>query len=247
MVEGKLRWWPGFVAVALAGAGGLFAFQARTPPAALVVLDTGKAWAAGASPGGTSPGGSSSGKAAASQIPPGWELKVNSGIPDVTFSDQGDETALHFRSVKSSYSLERAINIDPAQLPYLSWRWKITQLPRGGDFRHTSTDDQAAQVMVAFDDRHILSYIWDTTAPQGTMESASFIPLVHIFAIVCRSGTADANKWLQESRNLAEDYRKAFGKTAPHVKGLRLQINSQHTGSSAESYFGEVAFRTAQS
>jgi hypothetical protein len=27
------------------------------------------------------------------------------------------------------------------------------------------------------------------------------------------------------------------------VNGLRLQINSQHTGSTAESYFGEVAFR----
>jgi hypothetical protein len=27
---------------------------------------------------------------------------------------------------------------------------------------------------------------------------------------------------------------------------LRLQINSQHTGTVAESYFGEVAFRSTQ-
>ena len=101
--------------------------------------------------------------------------------------------------------------------------------------------------MVAFEDRHIISYIWDSTAPQGLMESASFIPLVHIFAFVCRSGSADANQWLQESRNVAADYQKAFGKPPTHIKGLRLQINSQHTGSSAESYFGEVAFHNAQS
>ena len=116
--------------------------------------------------------------------------------------------------------------------------------PKGGDFRHYATDDQAAQVLVAFDDRRVLSYIWDSTAPQGTMQSASSLPLVHIFAIVCRSGAADANRWLAESHNVAADYLKAFGKAAPHVKGLRLQINSQHTGTAAESYFADVAFHS---
>ena len=42
---------------------------------------------------------------------------------------------------------------------------------------------------------------------------------------------------------MAADYQRAYGKAAPHVKGLRIQINSQHTGTTAESYFGEVAFR----
>jgi hypothetical protein len=28
------------------------------------------------------------------------------------------------------------------------------------------------------------------------------------------------------------------------VTGLRIQINSQHTGTDAESYFGQVAFRS---
>jgi hypothetical protein len=43
---------------------------------------------------------------------------------------------------------------------------------------------------------------------------------------------------------VAADYQRAYGKPAPPVKGLRLQINSQHTGTTAESYFGEVAFRS---
>jgi hypothetical protein len=219
------------VSVVLAGSG-LFAFQARTSPAAFVVFDAGKILAD---------------KPVTSQIPAGWELKVNAGQPDITFTGQGDAAALHFKSSKASFGLERAVNIDPAQLPYLTWHWMVTQLPARGDFRHTSTDDQAAQVMVAFDDRHIISYIWDSTAPQGTVESASMIPLVHIFDVVCRSGSTDENKWVDESRNIAADYQKIFGKQAPHIKGLRLQINSQHTGSVAESYFGQVVFRNAQS
>jgi hypothetical protein len=227
MVVGKFSFWSVLASGLLLAVGGLTAFQARTAPAALIVLDTSKV--------------------APTQIPPGWQLKVNTGYPDITVSIQDNEAALHFKSMKSSYALERAVDIDPAQLPYLNWHWKVAQLPRGGDFRHSSTDDQAAQVMVAFDDRHIITYIWDSSAPQGTMENASSIPLVHIFAMVLRSGSTDVNQWLQETRNVAADYQKAFGKSPMHIKGLRLQINSQHTGSSAESYFGEVAFRNAQS
>ncbi len=65
---------------------------------------------------------------------------------------------------------------------------------------------------MAFDDRHVLSHIWDTTAPQGTMENASSPSLVHVCAIVCRSGMADANRWIVESHNVAADYLGAFGK-----------------------------------
>ncbi len=100
-------------------------------------------------------------------------------------------------------------------------------------------------MLVAFADRHVLSYIWDTTAPKGTAESASSIPLVHIFAVVCESGPAEANRWISETRDIAADYQRAYGRPAPQVKGVRLQINSQHTGTIAESYFGEVAFRSS--
>jgi len=119
----------------------------------------------------------------------------------------------------------------------------VTGLPTGGDFRHAATDDQAAQVMVAFADRRVLTYIWDSSAPKGTMQLASSLPLVHIYAVVCESGATEANRWVPEMRDVAADYERAFGKAAPHVKGLRLQINSQHTGTTAESYFGEVIFR----
>jgi hypothetical protein len=129
-------------------------------------------------------------------------------------------------------------------MPFLTWRWKVAQVPPGGDFRHPTTDDQAAQLLIAFADHRIVSYLWDSTAPQGTVQSASAIPLVHIVAVVCESGVAQANRWIAESQNVAADYERAYGRTAPHVKGIRIQINSQHTGTTAESYFGEVAFRS---
>jgi hypothetical protein len=185
--------------------------------------------------------------AAPGHLPDGWRLRANRGTPEVTVINEGAEHVLHLRSRASSFALERGLDVDPAQLPVLSWRWKVAELPRGGDFRHYATDDQAAQVIVAFGDRKVLTYLWDTSAPQGTAQSATGVPLLHIFAFVCRSGASEANQWITETRNLAQDFQRAYGHfPKEHVKGIRLQINSQHTGTGAESYFGEVGFRAAR-
>jgi len=180
----------------------------------------------------------------AGRLPADWSIKVNSGKPDVSVCNDAEGPCLHLKSVKASFSLERGLDVDPAQTPFLSWHWKVAQLPERGDFRHSATDDQAAQVLVAFADRRILTYIWDSNAPKGMAQSSSSIPLVHIFAVVCQSGAAEANRWITEKHNVAADYERAFGRVVPHIKGVRLQINSQHTGSVAESYFGELAFHS---
>jgi hypothetical protein len=201
----------------------IFILQAETSQLAFIVLNTGS-WASG-------------------RLPSDWMINVHHGRPDLSVCDDGS-SCLRLKSISSSFALEHTVDVDPARMPWLTWRWKVARLPEGGDFRKASTDDQAAQVLVAFEDKRILTYIWDTSAPKGSMQSASHIPLVRIYAVVCQSGSAESNKWITESRNVAADYERAYGKTAPRVKGLRLQINSQHTGSTAESYFGEVAFRS---
>jgi hypothetical protein len=198
-------------------------FYARSSQLAMIVLDTAEM--------------------ARGPVPSNWQLKVNHGKPEVAPCSDSDGACLRLKSVSASFALERNVDVDPADMPYLTWRWKVAQLPKGGDFRRSSTDDQAAQLLVAFTDRRVVSYIWDTTAPKGTSQSAGFIPLVHVFAIVCQSGVTGLNQWVTETHNMAADYRRAYGKPAPRVKGLRIQINSQHTGTTAESYFGEVAFR----
>lgn len=178
-------------------------------------------------------------------LPSDWQIKVMHGKPDITTCGSVSASCLHLKSEKASFGLEHSVDVNPQENRFLTWRWRVTQLPSGGDFRKASSDDQAAQLLVAFADRRILTYIWDTSAPKGTAQSASSIPLIHVFAVVCESGAADLDKWISETRDIAADYEHAYGKPAPQVKGLRIQINSQHTGSVAESFFGEVAFRNA--
>ena len=176
------------------------------------------------------------------RLPDGWQVKINRGTPDISVIDGPSGATIRLKSRNSSFALERGVDVDLNEYPVLSWTWKVSELPQGGDFRHSRTDDQAAQVLVAFSDRRVLTYIWDSSAPRGTMQSASMIPLIRITAVVCRSGAAEANQWLTETRNLVQDYGSAYGKGPGRVKGIRLQINSQHTGTSAESYFGQVSF-----
>jgi hypothetical protein len=175
-------------------------------------------------------------------VPKGWQIKEKSGKADFAVVKEGDRAVFKMRSAKTSFSLQKEVNVDLKQYPVLTWKWKATKLPEGGDFRKSGTDDQAAQLFLAFSKTQAIVYIWDTSAPQGMTGDASAPFFMSIKAVVLRSGNAELGKWTTESRNVYEDYKKFFGKEPPPVTGFRLQINSQHTGTSAESYFDDVAF-----
>lgn len=176
-------------------------------------------------------------------VPAGWQLKEKSGKADIAVVREEGLAAVRFRSAHSSFSLQKEVRVDLKQYPVLTWKWKVTKLPAGGDFRKSKTDDQAAQLFLAFSKTKAIVYIWDTTAPQGLMESTSPVPFMTVKVIVLESGPAGTGKWTVESRNVYEDYKKLFKAEPQTVNGIRLQINSQHTGTSAESYFADVAFK----
>ena len=176
-------------------------------------------------------------------VPPGWQVKEKSGKADFAVVKDGDLHALALRSANTSFSLQKEVKVDLKQYPVLLWKWKVTKLPKDGDFRKSRTDDQAAQLFVAFTKTKAIVYIWDTTAPQGLMESTSPVPFMTVKIIVVRSGPAELGKWITETRNVYEDYKKLYGDEPPAVSGMRLQINSQHTGTSGESWFADVVFK----
>jgi len=175
--------------------------------------------------------------------PSGWQLHEKKGKADYAVLEDGGVSALRLRSEETSFALQKAIDINPLLYPVLSWKWKVTKLPQGGDFRKSNTDDQAAQIFLAFSNRKTIAYIWDSTAPAGSVDDASGIPFVSIKTIVVRSGPDDAGRWITETRNVWEDYRGLFGDEPPVLAGIRIQINSQHTATSGESFFADLVFQ----
>ena len=174
-------------------------------------------------------------------VPQGWELSVKSGAAHLQLVQDNGTQALQMRSEQASFALQKKVDIALQESPFLVWQWKVTELPRGGDFRRSGTDDQAAQLIVAFSSSRFLSYIWDSTAPKGLVAAAPAPLFKKIYAIVVQSGSQDLGAWITERRNLIDDYKQAFGEEPEAIEGVRIQINSQHTKSRAEAYWQSIA------
>jgi Protein of unknown function (DUF3047) len=190
-------------------------------------------------------------KLGARGIPEGWLGGQTWGLPqhDLTIEDNDGHRVLHLKSKIESSNIRKDIKgkINLRETPILEWSWKVVALPKNGDCRKKSADDQAAQLYVVWPRfpeavrSQIIGYIWDTTAPAGSVVRSEKTSTVTY--IVMRSGTADLGKWITEQRNVAEDYKKIYGGQPDGLGFISIAIDSDDTASSAESFFGPIFFR----
>jgi len=141
----------------------------------------------------------------------------------------------------------RGCVVDFIHVPFLEWEGKVTVPPAGGDFSSPDTDDQAAQLLVVFpktffERRKVISYIWDPTAPKGTIGAGAGPIYLNVKAMVVESGVGQIGNWVTEKRNLVEDFRNLYGESPERAVAIRMQINSQHTQSVAEVFWRTIRF-----
>ena len=176
-----------------------------------------------------------------------WDKPVHVGTGIWNVVDDGEGQSIRLRTESSSFALEKSITVDLRQMPYLEWEWKVTVPPAGGNFSSPDTDDQAAQLLVVFpktffERRKVISYIWDPTAPKGTIGAAAGPIYLNVKAIVVESGAGHIGNWLIEKRNVVEDYQALFGEIPERAVAIRMQINSQYTKSVAEVFWKTIRF-----
>jgi hypothetical protein len=161
------------------------------------------------------------------------------------FALVGDEgrTVLRARAKASTSGLAREIAVDPRRFPLLAWRWKVMNLIAKSDLATKEGDDFPARLYVTFDHpRRSLCYVWSTREPVGTMAPNAYSDRVQM--VVAASGPARLGGWAMLERDWAEDHRRAFGGEAPAADGVVVSADTDNTGESAESYFGDVVFRS---
>jgi len=189
--------------------------------------------------------------AGAKGIPDGWKGGQTWGFPkhDFTIVDNDGRRVLHLRSKDETSTVSQDIKgkVKLKETPILEWSWKVVTLPKGADSRSKHTDDQAAQLYVAWPRfpqtvrSRIIGYIWDTTAPQGLFVESEKTGTVTY--VVVRSGPGELGKWLTERRNVVEDYRKIYGEEPDNPGAVSIAIDSDDTHSTAEAFFGAIVFR----
>jgi hypothetical protein len=166
--------------------------------------------------------------------------------------------------------LIRKVTIDPATYPIVAWRWKITSVFENGDVTRKTGDDYPARLYITFaynpEDAGFLeraqfeaarllygeyppgaalNYIWANRAPVGTIVDNPYTAKAKM--VVVESGNSKAGRWRSEQRNIAEDYRRAFGDPPPMISGVAIMTDTDNTGEATVSYFGDISFKTAES
>jgi hypothetical protein len=174
---------------------------------------------------------------------PGWVEKVFRGRTLYTPAVEEGRPALKAESRASASGLHFPVRFDPKAFPRLSWSWKVARALRTGDERKKGGDDYAARVYVVFPSRlfwrsRALSYVWAGGVPAGTSWPNAFTPNAAMIAV--ESGDAKAGRWVDEVRDIREDYRKAFGEEPPEGGAVAIMTDTDNAGGEATAWYGAI-------
>lgn len=151
-----------------------------------------------------------------------------------------------------------------SRLGDVSFSWWVQDLVAGGSVAHAEREDAPARVMFGFGGDiaklplrtrvmfelaealtgeqppyATLMYVWDAQAPVG---SVIINPRSdRIRKIVVDSGPAELRRWRAHRRDLAADFRRAFGEEPGALTSVAVMTDSDNTRSSAASWYGPVA------
>ena len=170
----------------------------------------------------------------------------------------------------SASGLVHPLKLDPRTFPLLSWRWKVEELIPGADNTKKHTEDAPVRVVVSFagdidslplhermffDDMRLITgqplpyatlmYIWENRAPRD-----SLIPNLHtsrIKMIVAESGRDKLGSWQDVTRNVVEDFTRAFGEPPGEITAIGIMTDTDNTGEQAHAYYGDIRFLRAAS
>jgi hypothetical protein len=182
-------------------------------------------------------------------IPSGWTAYATPGgrpAYDFTVVEDTGRRALSLRSRDEHSTIAREIRVDLEATPILEWRWKINELPAGADVRVRATSDLSAHVLVVWPRfpgvlrSRLLAYAWGTREPPARVERSRKTGTVTFF--ILRSGAEQVGRWIPERRDVAEDYRRAYGERPDNPRAIAISIDTNDTHGSAAGLIGSIAF-----
>lgn len=149
----------------------------------------------------------------------------------------------------SASGLYRDVSYEVAEHPWLTWRWRVDRLQETADIRTKAREDFAAAIFLIFGrprmlgrDVLTLAYVW-TSGPlsENAIVDSPYHP-GSVRSIVVRSGEASLGQWIEERRNVLDDFRQAFGREAPDtVEVIALFTDNDQTSEPVEAFYGAIS------
>jgi Protein of unknown function (DUF3047) len=182
-------------------------------------------------------------------VPAGWRsYETPGGHPryDFTVVEDGERRALELKSTDDHSTIAREIDVDLAVTPVLEWAWRIVTQPAGADLTRRATSDASGHIFVVWPRfpamlrSRLVGYVWDPAIAPDTVVRSAKTSLVSF--VVARSGARGLGEWSIERHDVAADYRRIYGETAPRPGAVALSIDTNDTRASAAARFGRIAF-----
>ncbi|MCC6139231.1 MAG: DUF3047 domain-containing protein [Nitrospira sp.] len=203
-------------------------------------------------------------------LPNGWKPLTFKKIPKQTeylLVKDGAQVVVKAVSEASASGLTKEVAIDPKDYPIVRWRWKVENVLQHSDVNRKDGDDYPARLYItfAYDPDRVsfgrklkynagrvlfgdipigaLNYIWETKTPVGAIVENAYTDFAQM--IVVESGTSRVGMWVEEERNLYEDYTNAFGEEPPLINGVAIMSDTDNTKERAVAFYGDIEFRKA--
>lgn len=177
-----------------------------------------------------------------------WREKSFKGRTVYNVVTSNGKVVLEARAAGTASGLYRQLKVSVAEMPLLSWAWKVERTLAAENPYRKDGDDYAARVYVVFPGRFFwqtraLVYVWSDKLPVGTMLPSPFTDNAVIIAV--ESGNRFAGSWRHESRNYLADYRAAFHRVPPDPSAVAVMTDGDNTGSEAVAWYGDISFLPA--
>jgi hypothetical protein len=86
-----------------------------------------------------------------------------------------------------------------------------------------------------------IQYVWSQNEPPGATWANAFVPNAH--EVAARSGPAKPGTWQVEQRDLAADFRAAFGTDIDRVDAVCIMTDGDQTGALVEGWYGDITLQ----
>ena len=176
-------------------------------------------------------------------LSPKWEEKSFQGKTRYEVAREDGHQCIRATSQAAASGLFYEIRYDPKAYPILKWRWKADHILRKGDALKKAGDDYVARVYVVFPSlafwkTRAINYIWANKLPKGKAVPNPFT--ANAIMVAVESGPSLTGQWVEEARNIFEDYRKYFGEDPPEVGAVAIMTDTDNTGEVAVAWYGEI-------
>jgi hypothetical protein len=173
----------------------------------------------------------------------GWEEKSFAGSTSYELVNQDGRRVLKAVSEKAASGLFKEVDIDLKKYPVLRWSWKVEGVLEKGDASTKSGDDYPARIYIVFPaflfwNTRGINYIWANKLPQGQAVPNAYASQIIMVAV--ESGPEKSGQWVNEERNVYEDFKKLFGEEPPALGAVAIMTDTDQTGGRAVAYYGDI-------